>query len=511
MRTGSRAVALLLTGAVGCGGTWWRATFFKPPASTPVDLSAPFLKCHMADGGLYVLRDWRVEPEPRVVSGTGVLYDADRRKVGEGPFRIPFEAIALAETNRPETVTRTDIVVLGVVAGASLAVTAACLANPKACFGSCPTFYLPGRSGETLQAEGFSASVARAYEATDVDALEPARPLGSDLEIGMRNEALETHRVRSVRLLAVPRPPGGRAYQSPRGFFSSRAQHAPRSCRSAEGDCLEAVRAADEVEYRSAAGERDLAEQETMELTFSEAAGRAGLVVRARNTLLNTFVFYQGLAFLGSRAGEWMASLERGEGPARAFAELERLLATVEVSVLTARGWVEAGSFSEVGPIALDTQLVPLPSDRPAGDVRVRLRLTRGNWKIDLLALAEIGEPVVPVPIPPSEVRRAGAPDPEALARLRGQGPRLATYPGDEYRLRFEVPPALADAEIFLESSGYYLEWMREQWLAEEDAAEATRLALDLRSELRRLAPRYKRIEPDMERIFWSSRLGSGR
>lgn len=80
-------------------------------------------------------------------------------------------------------------------------------------------------------------------------------------------------------------------------------------------------------------------------------------MVRARNTLLNTFVFYQGLAFLGSRAGEWMASLERGEGPARAFAELERHLATGAVSVLTARGWVEAGSFSEVGPIALDTRL----------------------------------------------------------------------------------------------------------------------------------------------------------
>ncbi len=60
------------------------------------------------------------------------------------------------------------------MSGISLAVTAYCIANPKACFGSCPTFYLEdegGREPERPQAEGFSESIARVLEARDIDAL----------------------------------------------------------------------------------------------------------------------------------------------------------------------------------------------------------------------------------------------------------------------------------------------------------------------------------------------------
>jgi hypothetical protein len=75
--------------------------------------------------------------------------------------------------------------------------------------------------------------------------------------------------------------------------------------------------------------------------------------------------------------------------------------------------------------------------------------------------------------------------------------------------LRFELPAG--DPELFLESRGYYYEWMRPSWLAEEDLGELARLAFDSRRELKRLAPRYKRLEPDMDRVFWNSRLGAER
>ena len=67
------------------------------------------------------------------------------------------------------------------------------------------------------------------------------------------------------------------------------------------------------------------------------------------------------------------------------------------------------------------------------------------------------------------------------------------------------------DLEIFLESRGYYYEWLRPSWLPEESALALALFALDPRGEMRRLAPAYKRIEPDMDRVFWQSRLGAER
>jgi hypothetical protein len=88
--------------------------------------------------------------------------------------------------------------------------TAVCAANPKTCFGSCPTFYVSDGKHAMLQAEGFSSSIAPSLEARDVDALYRVHPSGREFIVTMKNEALETHFVRRVRLLAAKRPVGGR-------------------------------------------------------------------------------------------------------------------------------------------------------------------------------------------------------------------------------------------------------------------------------------------------------------
>ena len=115
----------------------------------------------------------------------------------------------------------------------------------------------------------------------------------------------------------------------------------------------------------------------------------------------------------------------------------------------------------------------------------------------------------MPAPLEPVQVSRDGVPDAGALAKLRPGGEHLVTGPGDAWLLRFELPSA--DVELFLESRGYYYEWMRPAWLDEEDAGELARFAFDGRRELRRLAPKYKRVEPEMDRLFWGSRLGAAR
>ncbi len=82
----------------------------------------------------------------------------------------------------------------------------------------------------------------------------------------------------------------------------------------------------------------------------------------------------------------------------------------------------------------------------------------------------------------------------------------LTTLPGDEYTLFYRLPEEHDAYELFLESKGYYLEWMREEWLKDENPARAAMMLFNPGAALRSLAPEYKRVEPEMEKYFWRSR-----
>jgi hypothetical protein len=492
--------ALLLT---SCLQSQHRTTATVDQVQT-LDHRSPFLKVHMRDGRAYVLNPWRVDASARAVAGTGRLLDPDRRIVRDSAaFTIPLDSVALFETNVLQTSGASTA--LTVFVGITAAVTVYCIANPKACFGSCPTFYVSDGTSSRLMAEGFSASVAPALEATDIDALYRARPASRDLEVRMTNEALETHVVRSVRVLAAPRPAGGRVFATDAGaFWRATAVREPSACRAAEGDCLAALRAFDGQERFSTTDSADLGVRETVELEFARPAGARdlGLVMASRQTLLSTYLLYQGLAFMGRRAGDWLAVPDRVRPMARAF----DVLGTIEVEVQDDAGaWRAAGRTMEPGPIATDVHLVPLPRVA-AGPVRIRLRLTRGAWRLDWAALAVLEGQVEPLRLDPVGVRRGSLPDPGALAALREGSRPLVTFPGDTYTLAYRLPEDYAGHELFLESRGYYLEWMREEWLAEEDSARAGALLVDPARTLRALAPGFKRQEAAMEAAFWGSR-----
>ena len=106
-------------------------------------------------------------------------------------------------------------------------------------------------------------------------------------------------------------------------------------------------------------------------------------------------------------------------------------------------------------------------------------------------------------------VYKVFGPRPEAaLERLRHSEEYLVTYPGDRYRLRFQVPAAQGPVELFLETRGYYYEWMRPEWLAEEDPVMLALVGSDPATALRVLAPAFKRREAGLDEQFWASRFG---
>jgi hypothetical protein len=458
---------------------------------------SPYLKAHMRDGRVYVLANWTVDDKSGVVNGNGDLLGPDRKLVKQGAFQVDLSDVVLLETNRVHT--SPLVAGLAVVTTISVTITLACLANPKACFGSCPTFYADGQ----LVAEGFSDSVAPSLEATDVDALWRWQPSLRRVELRMANEALETHVVRHVRLLALPRPRGGRVGITPdRHFHELRALTAPTACRAEEGDCTAALSALDGHERKSLADAHDLAARETIELEFTAPAGRGplGLVVGARQTLLSTYLFYQLLAYLGREAGSAIAAFERADAGERTRAfGIGRVLGGIEVQIPDGVGWRTVGETGETGPLATDVTVVPLGADTR----RIRLRLTRGHWRLDQIALARLGNEVTPIAVEPIAI----TPYPADPARTIQSGTSLVTLPGDAVSFQFELPDDPTRLELFLESRGYYLEWMRAEWEHEQDLSRAAVMLFDPARALRELAPEFKQREPTLEDLFWRSRF----
>jgi hypothetical protein len=472
------------------------------------DRTNPFLKVHTHKGHVYVLDRWELDAESRVVTGAGLHYDADRRLLAEGDHAVPYDRVALLETNRPRTVYQWQGGVLGLATGATAAMSLVCIAKPKLCFGSCPTFYVDG--GERPLAEGFSASVARVLEATDVDSLFGARARDGRFELEMRNEALETHFVRRANLLVLPRQGGRRVMRAGGTFFAVGDTVAPVACQSEQGrSCREAVATLDGDAWASKADPEDLGASEEVRLTFPAHDGPRALAVAARNSLVQTFLFYEFLARLGPEAGDWMAAVDRGgdEPLARALDMAERV-APIRVEVRGADGdWIPAGRFDEVGPIAQDVQLVTLPEVPSGRELEVRLRLTKGYWKVDWLAAVPLHAEVSPRTVEPSSVSGGRLPAERALGQLLHDDRHLITYPGERYTLAYEVPDG--DHDLFLETRGYYYEWPREGWFDRYDLAGALRFVLDPDAVLRELAPAYKRIEAEADAMFWKSRVGA--
>ncbi len=174
-----------------------------------------------------------------------------------------------------------------------------------------------------------------------------------------------------------------------------------------EGDCSEKLCSYDGVERFSAADSNDLAFKETIELTFNNlAGGNKGLVIASRQTLMPTFLFYQTLAYMGKSTGNWFASFVSNSALAKELMnhpkqEISGIEITAEVKDSLIK---ETKVMAEQGPIASDIKVIPLGNVHAGTDLTVKLKLTKGLWRLDYIALVDIVRKVRPITIYPSEV-----------------------------------------------------------------------------------------------------------
>ena len=172
--------AALLCGAVialvACGQVVTRR-LVTPDQGPTLDRKSPFLKAHLRNGYVYVLQEWSWNDSSRSVSGRGTLFDADRHAVGQlTDVKLPRDSVALFETNVSHM--SGSSVALAVMTGVTAAIAVGCALNPKACFGSCPTFYAPRfyRRAACCRPRASRRASRPRSRRTDLDALYRARP-----------------------------------------------------------------------------------------------------------------------------------------------------------------------------------------------------------------------------------------------------------------------------------------------------------------------------------------------
>ena len=474
---------------------------------------ANYLKAHMLDGKLYILYYWEVNDKENTVSGVGSLYNANRKLIdkvqsGKNKFIIPLSEVALFETNQIKGFDD-HIIPMAIVTGVSVALTTFCLMNPKACFGSCPTIYSSARDSLFLEAEGFSSSISPSLEKKDIDMLYRIRPDGNIVKLKLTNEALETHVIRELNLLLLPKPQKGRTFvTTDEDFFQVTNIISPASCLGPEGDFLSSVAAYDELERFSLTDQKDLATKETLEIIFdSIPEGKYGLIIGKRQTLLTTYLLYQGLAYMGNSVSYWLSKLERNEDNMQhTKLGIWKLLGGIEAYIENKSGEMELiGDLAETGPIATDFNILPLPAMRNES-FRIKLRMTKGLWRINYLALGRIGERVEPIRSKPFKVYRGNEEDLTAHLQLNDPYQYLVTLPGDEFNLFYNIPKKNSIYEYFLESRGYYLEWIRDEWIMEENYRKLNQFFNKPSLFLKKAAPKFKKLESSMEETFWRSK-----
>ncbi len=475
-----------------------------------------FLKAHLKNGDVYILKDtWEVDTILDRVSGTGSSFDFNRKKTSEGSLSIPIDSVAIFETNKKLGKTESKrITALAILAGVDVAVGGFCLINPKACFGSCPTFYINEDDDfHYADAEGFSNAIAPSMEYFDIDALNNEKLNGRTFSLTMRNEALETHMIKNLKLLAFPRKNGHRVYQSPTNdFYLSKNIHHPTKAHGPEGDVTSLLKFPDAQERFSLADPQNLSSKEEIYLSFENVTEQndLGLLINFRQTLMTTYFIYSAMGYMGDEVGDIFAKLETSkETQTKLETGIIKELGKIEIYILDKSNgtWVYQDGFYETGPIAFNRQIMPLNTSTKDSSIKIKVILNKGLWRIDDIALTNIKEKVQPVEIQPNEILNKGILDLTAKDEIIADDQYLISMPGSEYKINFDLPSNNTDYELFLYSKGYYLEWMRENWIRNKDLLKLRQMLENPKKYLQQEAKSYKEYESTMEQQFWDSKI----
>ncbi len=461
------------------------------------------LQGYYADGASVVFEpDWRVTDDSTIIGTMRRISALGKPTTVNFTWNeIDIQGIELWRTSR--NLNRNERALFGgsiFMAAVDIGVGIICLANPKMCFGSCPTFY-QNESDHLFKsaAEGFTNAILPTLEHRDIDAL-PEVMLPGEERIVMKNEALETHNINEVVLFSVPLEAGSEVLHTVDDSFM-RVTKGPQIEVSKHGQALEGIVESDGKEWFELASSEDLAAKTNLEIEFDAESGKNyGIKLLYRQTLMSTFLFYGTLENMGADYGRRMAIMNHSDKQKRWLIDGGIMQHLGHIEVKNAQG-TSLGAFKETGPIAVNTQLLPIGKSNG----RLSLELTQGLWRIDAIEVVEITEAVTPMVHRVKRIVKDQRSLPQEVSLLRDDSKHLVSMPGDSRALFFE--PLEEPSHIFLASKGFYLEWTRTAWNDEGNPRALRKMLLQPRQYLRDEAQVYKTYEAEMEAKFWTSRI----
>ena len=454
-------------------------------------------------------------------SSTGVVHDIPFDRLPRARLQVPRDsAVAMTYYDRVVTGGRGFASFFHGLTGSALTATSVyCMANPKACFGSCPTVYARNGDAWEFKAELFSYSISRLLESGDLDRIGTHESSGSPFMLRVANEALETHHINVMRLLAVRHPAGTLAFPATDGSIVAVGDvREPLSAVNSTGeDVLRAIRFWDDASYRSDSIQvRQVKSGRTsdwVELRVRPPNGSDSviMVLRLRNTLLSTLLFYEiVLGSQGVRALDWTSRMNTDPLYASQFRRIYSEFSGLKIKVWREGQWRTMGSVPDVGPVGWKPIAVKVPVMED-GELGLRLEFFPDNVMIDYVgfAVGDNDRVLIPEELFPTTIRdETGAFRPDLAALLAGDDDSyVTTEPQNVYRFEYDVPPPGRDeVTLFVRSKGYYTEWIRGTWISAEEGVERFDLQR-IDQTMVRLADLWIRERNDMESLFFRNRI----
>lgn len=488
--------------------------------SSPQLKSNLFLKAHLKNGEVILFQNpWKIDTFQNRLIGIAERYDSQRKKIYNGETNLPIDSILIFETNKILK-DREDarVLALGIQTLINVGMGIYCFSNPKACFGSCPTFYINDQENlHRADAEGFSNAISPSLEYSDIDALSYESPIKNEFNITMKNEAFETHCVNSIKLYAYPKNENEEVFQSKNNEFflckdkiqASHVIHENQKIKSL-------ISKKDYNEWFSEADPYKIHTKEEVYLEFNNDNSKQdlGLIINFRQSLMTTYFIYNAISYMGDEVSDYFAKLESNREINKKLKDgIFKELGNIDVYYWNSEKgkWILQDGFNETGPIAFNQQILPLHSlSKNDKAIKLKIVLNKGLWRIDYLGLTHIMKKVNPVELQPSKVEYNGAVDPNSLLRLKDDSLHLISLPGDEYNLHFDFPDSESKKySLFLCSKGYYLEWMREHWLKDKNPLKLYEMIYLPKKYLKDEAQAFKNYEKSMEEIFWNSKINT--